>query len=286
VFARQWRACQDALAALSATLREAKPDVLLIVSDDQEEMLFEENMPMFQIYWGDTFRLIPRFQPETAPPDVREWAWGYGDVEMDVPVDTELGRYLVEYLAEHDFDIAHSRYMNPQYRYEGRIGPSQHLPGVRQTRARPQGMGHGWSFIIKRLLDNRPIPIVPFMQNTFYPPNTPTPRRCYHIGAALRAAIEAWSVKRNVCVMASGGLSHFVTDEKIDRMALDAILAKDAATLMNLPRNRLYSATSEIKNWITCAAACERLSPRLIDYVPVYRTAGGTGGGWAFMHWQ
>ena len=32
---------------------------------------------------------------------------GYGDVQMDVPVASRFGRYLVEYLGDHDFDVAH-----------------------------------------------------------------------------------------------------------------------------------------------------------------------------------
>ncbi len=34
---------------------------------------------------------------------------GWGDRELDVPVDTGLGEDLVSYLIEHDFDVAHLR---------------------------------------------------------------------------------------------------------------------------------------------------------------------------------
>ncbi|HZR97876.1 MAG TPA: hypothetical protein VFE37_04165 [Chloroflexota bacterium] len=34
---------------------------------------------------------------------------GWGDRELDVPVDTDLGEHLISYLIEHDFDVAHLR---------------------------------------------------------------------------------------------------------------------------------------------------------------------------------
>lgn len=286
VFQRQWEQCQAALARLRAALLEARPDVLVVVSDDQEEMLFDDSMPALQIYWGDSIRLIPRFVPPTAPEVVRSWIWGYGDVEMDLPIDAGLGKHLIEELTEREFDVASSRYTREQSLYGGSVGPAGDIVTARVTPPRRQGLGHGWTFIVKRLLENNPIPMVPVMLNTCYAPNAPTPRRCYQLGQALRAAIGSWQAGVRVCVMASGGLSHFVTDETIDRMALDAMMKKDATALAELPRQRLQSAASEVKNWIVCSAACEQLTPEIVDYVPVYRTEAGTGGGWAFMQWR
>lgn len=286
IFHQQWQACQTALAKLSSTLADARPDVLVVVSDDQEEMLFDDSMPALQIYWGESVRLIPRFVPPTAPEVVRSWIWGYGDVEMDLPVDAALGKHIIEHLTENEFDVASSRYAREGSLYGGSVGPAGDITRARVTPFRRQGLGHGWTFIVKRLLDNNPIPMVPVMLNTCYAPNAPTPRRCYQLGRALRAAISAWKKNARVCVMASGGLSHFVTDEVIDRLALEAMMEKDADALARLPRQRLQSAASEVKNWIVCSAACEHLTPEIVDYVPVYRTEAGTGGGWAFMRWQ
>ena len=285
-FHRQWAACQTALGALSHTLREIQPDVLVIVSDDQEEMLFDDSMPALQIYWGDSIRLIPRFVPPSAPPVVRSWTWGYGDIEMDLPVAAQLGRHLIEELTEQEFEVASSRYLREGALYGGRVGPAGDILKPRVTPSRRQGLGHGWTFIIRRLLDNKPIPIVPVMLNTCYAPNAPTPRRCYRLGQALRAAVESYAPKQRICVMASGGLSHFVTDESTDRLAIKGMVEKKPDLLFDLPRGRLQSAASETKNWIACAGACEALTAELVDYVPVYRTPAGTGGGWAFMRWQ
>ena len=282
-FQEQYDRLQHGVAELSKTLREVNPDVVVIVSDDQDEILFEDNMPAFSIYWGDTVKLLPWPLPETASPAIKAALSGYGDVEMDVPVDAELGKHLIESLIEADFDISHSRYLKEEY--GGTIGPAGYVWWKRETKPRPHGIGHGYSYVVKRVMDNNPIPIVPIIQNTCYPPNSPTPKRCYAFGKALQAAIEALDSYKRVAVMASGGLSHFVLDEEIDRLALKGMAEKNGEILSSLPRERLQSAASEIKNWITTSAAVEHLDFELIDYVPVARTPAGTGGGWGFTRW-
>ena len=104
-----------------AIAKDANPDVVVIVGDDQEEMFFDDNMPLFSIYWGESMRLIPGHTGESAPQIVRDSAWGYGDVEMDVPVDAELGLHLIHHLVEADFDVGHIRYQNQEY--GGAVGP-------------------------------------------------------------------------------------------------------------------------------------------------------------------
>lgn len=289
-FRVQYDACQKALNTLVKTLEEVKPDVLVIVSDDQDEILFEDNMPAFSVYWGDTYHLLPLDLPESAPAAMKSAAWGYGDSDWEVPVASGLGRHVIEHMIENDFDVAHSRYMNAQYggsvarRYPSDT-PTGELDYDRYTEPRPFGMPHGYAFIVQRLLNNKPMPILPILQN-IYPPNMPTPKRCYAFGQALHDAIESWDSNARVVVVASGGLSHFVVDEEIDRIVIKGLQEKDADTLRNLPRNRLVSASAEIRNWVTASAAMPHLNFELLDYVPVYRTPAGTGGGWTFGRWQ
>jgi predicted class III extradiol MEMO1 family dioxygenase len=101
----------------------------------------------------------------------------------------------------------------------------------------------------------------------------------------VRGAIESWKSNARVAVIASGGLSHFVIDEELDRQILKALQAKDADALCSLPRGRLNSGTSEIRNWIAAAGAVEHLPMTLIDYVPCYRSPAGTGCAMAFAQW-
>ncbi|MCH8296687.1 MAG: extradiol ring-cleavage dioxygenase [Chloroflexi bacterium] len=284
VFQAQYKACQKAINTLEEALAEADPDVVVIVGDDQEELFFDDNMPLFSIYWGDSMHLSPRPVGENASPATKASMWGYGDVEMDVPVDSELGLHLIQSLIEDDFDIAQSRYMNEQA--GGAVGPIGYLNTQLVTKTRPQAMPHAYAYVVKRIMNDKIRPIVPLTQNTFYPPNQPTPRRCYNLGKAIAKAVKNWDSGKKVAVVASGGLSHFLVDEEIDQMAIKGMREKDADLLASMPRYRLNSGSSEILNWVTAAGALEHLDMELVDYVPVYRSPAGTGGGWAFALWR
>lgn len=292
-FRVQAETCQRALDELSRALRGIKPDITIVIGDDQDEWFFEDNMPALAVYWGDTAPLIPR-QPAASAPDkdvVEAIRRGYGDVPMDVPVASRFGRFLIEYLIEHDFDVAHMRYVRQPYggrvarRYPTRQGE---LDYVRETPPHDQGLPHAFSFIVKRLFDNEPGMILPVFQNTCYPPNQPTPRRCFAVGEAIAAAVATWSEPASVALIASGGLSHFVVDEELDQTLLDALERKDAVALRSLPRHRLYSAGSETLNWVALGGAMQQTSLKMerLAYVPVYRTPAATGGGWAFACWR
>jgi len=257
-FAEQAARFKTALDTLAATLQDAEPDVTVIISDDQDEWFYEHNMPRFAVYWGESVQLIPRAVPPDAPEMARRIAQGYGDVALDVPVASRFGRYLVEYLCDHEFDPAHITHT--QQPYGGQVArryptPDGELNSVRDTKMRDVGLPHGFAFVVKRLFNNQPRPIVPVFQNTCYPPNTPSARRSYQLGQAIGEAIRAWDESARVAVVASGGLSHFVVDEDQDRKLLGGLASKDSSVLQSIPKSGLYSATSESLNWITVGGA-------------------------------
>lgn len=292
-FREQAERCQQSLDELSRTLREVQPDITIVIGDDQDEWFYEDNMPAFAVYWGETAPLLPRQPPPSSRDDgvAQAIIRGYGDIPLDVPVASRFGRYLIEYLIEHDFDVAHMTHVRQPYggrvarRYPTKDGE---LDYVRETPPHEQGLPHAVSFVVKRLFDNQPGAILPVFQNTCYPPNQPTPRRCYAIGEAIADAVAAWPEPASVAMIASGGLSHFVVDEELDRAVLGALERKDTAALRSLPRHRLHSAGSEVLNWVTLGGALQRtdLKMELLAYVPVYRTPAATGGGWAFARWR
>jgi hypothetical protein len=86
--------------------------------------------------------------------------------------------------------------------------------------------------------------------------------------------------------VASGGLSHFVVDEALDRHVLAVLAEKDGEAIAALPPAQLESGNSEIRNWIAAAGALEHLEMQLVDYQPCYRSEAGTGIGTAFAVWQ
>jgi hypothetical protein len=293
-FVPQAAECQRALDELADSLKSARPDITIAIIDDQDEWFFEDNMPTFAVYWGESAPLIPRALPPSGRErEVAEMInrGGYGDVRLDVPVPSRFGRHLIEYLIEHDFDVAHLRYLKQPY--GGRVarrypGVNGELNYVRETAPREQGLPHAVSFVVKRLFGNQPSPILPVFQNTCYPPNQPTARRCFALGQAIAAAVAEWKEHASVAVIASGGLSHFVVDEDLDRSVLGALERKDRAALSSVPRRQLHSAASETLNWVTLGGAMQAtdLKMELLAYVPVYRTAAATGGGWAFARWS
>ena len=133
---------------------------------------------------------------------------------------------------------------------------------------------------------DRLVPILPVVLNTYVPPNQVSPRRCYSLGRALRRAIERYSEDLAVAVVASGGLSHFVVDEDLDRRVIDGLASRDIDSLTTIPRKFMRSGSSEILNWITVGGAVENLQMELVDYVPGYRSTAGTGIGACFAVWR
>ena len=114
LFRKQHANLTNAIEELASSLRAANPDAVIIISDDQDEIFFEDNMPMFNIFWGESMPLIARTPPDDAPPAVKAMAWGYGDVSMDVPVDTGLARHIIEHMIDNDFDVSHSKYLKEE----------------------------------------------------------------------------------------------------------------------------------------------------------------------------
>jgi aromatic ring-opening dioxygenase catalytic subunit (LigB family) len=255
-------ACQKALATLGEVIREVSPDVILAFGDDQKEQFHDDNMPSLCIYHGEQ---LPNGRARYRDPS--NWrSMGAHDIETapeNYTGEPDLASYLLDALRE-DFDLARSNRLKEDV-----------------------GIGHAFNFVYRRLIPDRDdIPMVPFMVNTYYPPNAPSPKRCYLLGQAVREAIEAWDADVRVAVIASGGLSHTVIDEEIDKITLDAMMEKDPEPLWALPENKLVNGTSEIRNWIVAAGAMEQKSMTLVDYVPTYRSLAGTGCGMAFAYWK
>jgi hypothetical protein len=151
-----------------------------------------------------------------------------------------------------------------------------------------KNLGHAYGFIYRRLLKDRPLPLLPVLVNTFYPPNQPSARRCFDLGRAIGRAISSWPGDARVAVIGSGGLSHFVIDEEFDHRILGAFQRDDVDAITGEDDALFRSGTSEIKNWIVARGALAGTGFRmtLLDYVPCYRSAAGTGNAMAFATWS
>lgn len=283
-FKKQHENMQAAIASLKQSVATVKPDVMVIFGDDQDEVFFDDNYPAFAIYGGETVLQLARPVPDDAPEWRKAIGTGYGHDTRQMPCDPKLARYLTESLTDNGFDIAFWTKYKEQY--GGTIGPSGYVNWVRTTKERPQGYGHAYGFVSERLMGDNKIPMVQINLNTCYPPNQPSPRRSFELGQAVRDALVAYDSDLKVAVAGSGGLSHFMVDEDLDRQVLTGFVEHDAEALCNIPYERMNSATSEGRNWIACAGAAWDLKAEVLNYEPVRRTPAGSGGGWAFVRWQ
>ena len=266
-FQTRWDACQGAIGHLEGTLAAVKPDVCIILGDDQKESFDDENMPALSIFYGDAIDDIPNpggARGIYSDPEVARRPAG----QLTHPADAALGEYLIEAFIENEFDVARSSKLPP-----GRDGDGS--------------IGHAFYYVYRRLMNNVVTPNVPVLVNTYYPPNTPTASRCYRFGQTLRKAIEDWDSDKRVAVFASGGLSHTVIEEELDHRIIDGLKHDDVAKLTDYPDARFRAGTSEIKNWIALAGAMSGtgLALNMVDYVPCYRTEAGNGCAMGFAEW-
>ena len=73
----RFAACQRAIGELATILGQAKPDVCIILGDDQHEAFHDDNMPAFSIYWGSTVDDDPGPPNDTRrPTDSILTPWG------------------------------------------------------------------------------------------------------------------------------------------------------------------------------------------------------------------
>ena len=270
-FVERYESCQKALQVLKNTVAEISPDVIVVIGNDQHEQFMEDNMPMFSIYYGNELPIRERQGPGRDAALQKAWSSGareWRNAQEPVgdsfqPGHPELAKHIIQHFVNQNIDISVTNKLQDDI-----------------------GAGHAFAFLYRQILPEGNIPIIPLMVNCFYPPNQPTVARCYDVGKELRAAIDSWESDARVAIMASGGLSHFIIDEEIDRIALAALESKDAETLKTLPNDRLILGTTEIRNWVTLGGAMEDMTMNLIDYQPCYRTLAGTGCAMGFATWS
>ena len=285
IFKRKFANIQNGLNDLQRCFDQVNPDVVVMFGDDQDELFFDDNYPSISVYWGDTLTHYPRDGSRPNMTDaIRLASSVYGTEIIEYPVETSLGLHLITDLVDHDFDVAHSRYLKPEY--GGTIGPATwYLNFERKTAPRRQGMAHAFSFPVCRWFNGKRPPMVPITMNTCYPPNWISPRRAFALGRAVREAVLSWESDARVAIVCSGGLSHFTVDEDLDRMALKGLTEANGDILTSLPRYKLQSASTETLNWVAAAGAMGDTPMEVITYEPAYRSPAGTGCGCAVGRW-
>ena len=288
-FAKHAR-CVAAYAVLKAHLERVKPDVLLIFGDDQGEQFDFTNFPAFALYTGAEFSgyKISRYfglpvggQRAVRPKTPEHW--------VTVKSHPQLARGLMTGLIGRGFDIAFSNKLANE----------------------EEGMGHAFMRPSYYLVPGYDIPTIALSVNCYFGPQ-PTAQRCYELGRAVRAAIEALPQDLSVAVLGSGGLWHLPNypkswlDLEFDRNIVAGIRSGDArATAAYFdsvtppydPADEKSVAlasggtgmvlgygggTGETRNWIAAAAVADGKPGTIVDYVPIHASPIGAG----FAYWE
>lgn len=270
---RRHAACQAAIAKVAEIWANIDPDVCVIFGNDQRELLLPSLQPAFTVYHGETFwnGPLPERRAMKLPPGIRESEWANRpDHRVDYRGLPDLAERVIERGLDEGWDFAASSAW-PEH------APDHHH----------EGTPHSFGYILRRVMQDRAVPVLPIITNTFFPPNQPRPWRCFELGRLVHRVITEWDADVRVAIVGSGGMSHFVINEEFDQALIGAIERRDEAFLRAIDPRLMKDGTSELLNWVS-ASGClfqTELSGDLIDYVPCYRSEAGTGTAQGFIVW-
>jgi aromatic ring-opening dioxygenase catalytic subunit (LigB family) len=245
----QRREARRALDEMRDRLRAARPDVILLFSNDHLLNWPINNTPEYTVGIG---------AEHVGPADwYDEWL---ALEKYRIPGHPAFARYLVNEGARRRLAFAYRRDMQFD---DGVSVPMHYL--------NPEG----------------DIALVPVTMNCTVPP-IPTPARAYEVGTTLREMVQAYPGAERVAVVATGGLSHepggpryFWVDEEFDRWFLGLLRKGDHAALLHeCTLERMEAAgsggTAELLAWMV-ALAFTSGPAEVLAYMPAIAWRSGTG---------
>ncbi len=271
---RSHAACQKAIAKVAEIWREAGPDVCVVFGNDQRELMLPELQPAYTVFHGETFWNGPLARERAAelPPGIVEAEWANRPTERtEYKGLPDLAAQLIERGLDNGWDFAASS------QWPSHPSPHHHV-----------GTPHAFAYILRRVMEDRTVPMLPIITNTFFPPNQPRPWRCFSLGELVYRVLMEWKSDARVAVFGSGGMTHFVINEEFDRDVIGAIQSRDAGYLKAIDPRLMKDGTSELLNWVSASGCLFQtgLSGDLVDYVPCYRSEAGTGTAQGFLVWK
>lgn len=281
--ARHRQAMLAGIRRVRQALDDFQPDFVLIWGDDQYENFKEDGVPAFSVLAYDDLRLRPWAQASASAmfdeQSKDEWGggrpnvWGErGDTERLVRGHPEAGRWLASALLEADFDVAYAyrplhhpglphAFLNAvlylDYDRQGFDWPVVSMPINCYGRAVISYKG----FISRWAERGRPPD-----------PPSPSPRRCFDLGAATARILQRspW----RVAVLASSSWSHaFLVDKTYriepdvaaDRVLYDALVRGDHAAWRGYSLQALEDCgQQEMLNWFSLVGAMDALGAPLV----------------------
>ena len=180
-----WQPIFEAFEAPRRWLAEQKPDALVVIYNDHISSFFLDHYSAFSLGVGESFAVADE-----------------GGGSRDLPPiagHPELAAHIGSSLMAESFDMS---FFQGRPLDHGCFSPlSLLLPRIEGTNGQPT-----W-----------PVPIIPLQVGVLQFP-TPTARRCFDLGRALRRAIECYESADGkplrVAIVATGGLSHQVHGER------------------------------------------------------------------------
>ena len=251
-----------ALDGLRSAVAAADVDVMVVVSNPHR-IWPDDSQAVFGVMRSEKFA-VP--VPDNTPfnPDARfDGTRGRKRELEDKTGHPELANHLITGLINRGFDIA-----------------------CKDALREGEGIDEAFGFVYDLLPKGSTAAVVPFFLSRYLPYQA-SAARCVALGAALRETIADWDSDLKVGLMASGGLSHQVIDEKLDERVIAGLTKGDFDDLATLPRDQLNGApgTPEILNWVAVGSAMAPTRMTLVDYVTAYRSPAGTGHGLTYGYW-
>ena len=239
-----------ALAEMRRRLEEARPDVLVMFSNDHLLNWPINNVPEYTVGIAEA---------HVGPADwFDDWL---GMEKYRVPGHTDLARFIVNEGARRRLALA---WLGDEMQFDDGISvPTHYLNPDARFR------------------------LIPVTMNCTMPP-IPTPARAYEVGRTMRDILTAWPGRERIAVVATGGLSHepggpryFWVDEEFDRWFLDLLKRGDHDTLLReCTLERMEAAgsggTAELLAWVL-VLAFTRGPADVLAYMPAIAWRSGTG---------
>jgi len=240
---------RDGLFELKRIIDESKPDALIVIGDDQNENYTSQNVPQFAIYTGAEAVFFDRLFKQ----------------ERTYRCDAEVARAILDGAVEAGFDLSFSENF-----------PDKRL--ISHAHAEP---------LMRILLPNADVPIVPIYVNAIHPPG-PTPARCYAFGQMLGDIIRNHLTDQRIAIYASGGLSHFTAgypwrfyrgpfgygciSEDFDRKIIQWMSDGKVEEINKLTsKDLLDHGDIEFRSWMILLGAVGPVPAQMLAYEPLYR---------------
>ena len=154
---------------LAEVFAQVKPDVAVIIGNDQKEIFRDATTPALSVFFGDTIvnTMMSDERLAALPPGIAVSVPGHiPPGGASYPGAPDLGRHIIETLTADEFDVTVLTQL-----------PHDETP-------------HAFGFIYRQIMLDAVVPSVPVILNAFYPPNQPTVKRCCAIGKSLVKAVE------------------------------------------------------------------------------------------------